>query len=79
MEGEKRKGDKAVPDNINEYLNEEQLFELHKLERFGWYLKFIRRPLFQMRIAAVINGEGNKIGILEEDGTLNMQPEMVIR
>ena len=36
-----RKGDKPTPDNLEDYLNTDQLVALHKIEGFGWSLKYI--------------------------------------
>ncbi|MCW9024208.1 MAG: hypothetical protein OQK73_05955 [Gammaproteobacteria bacterium] len=79
MTEEKRKGETPIPDHVKDYLNEAQLGELHKIEGFGWELKFIRRPLFLEKVAVVINPEGNSIGILEEDGRLNLEPNIDLR
>jgi hypothetical protein len=79
METEKRKGDKPVPDNAAEMLNQLQLLALHKIEGFGWRLQFIRRPLFQDVVAVVVDSGGKKIGVLEEDGEINMNPDIEVR
>jgi len=79
MNDEKRHGEEPVPDHVRDYLNEAQLAELHKIEGFGWQLKFIRRPLFQEKLAVVVSADGNSIGVLEEDGRLNLEPDIVIR
>jgi len=79
MATEKRKGDKPVPDNAAEMLNHLQLLALHKIEGFGWRLQFIRRPLFQDIVAVVVDSGGNKIGVLEEDGEINMNPDIEVR
>lgn len=79
MTREKRKGEKPVPDDIDNYLNEEQKEVLEKIEVYGWNLKFIRRPLFQEPVAVVINSHGNSIGVLEEDGRLNIESDIIIR
>ena len=79
MSDEKRSCDKPVPDNINEYLNEAQSAELHHIESFGWTLKYIRRPLFQERVVAVMSPDGTSIGILEEDGRLNLESNIDTR
>ena len=47
MTKEKRKGEKPIPDDIDNYLNEEQREVLEKIEAYGWNLKFIRRPCFK--------------------------------
>ena len=79
MNGEKRKGDKPLPDNIEAYLTAEQIIGLRKIEAFGWQLKFIRRPLFLEVVAVVTNPDGSSIGILEEDGRINLDPDIIIR
>ncbi|MEE9423196.1 MAG: hypothetical protein V3V50_08570 [Gammaproteobacteria bacterium] len=79
MDKDKRKGEEPVPDNAIEMLNQLQILALRRLEGYGWRLQFIRRPLFQDVVAVMTDGEGNKIGVLEEDGRINMEPELEIR
>ena len=79
MDSERRKGDKPIPDNLDGTLNEAQLIALPNLERFGWELRFVRRPLFQEAVPIVCNAEGTTIGVLEEDGRLNLQSEVQVR
>lgn len=79
MDSEKRKGVKPVPDRLDDVLNEMQMRALHQLERFGWQLRFVRKPLFQEPVAVVFSAEGDKIGILEDDGRINMEPEIKVR
>jgi len=79
MDSEKRKGDKPVPDRLDEVLNEMQMLALHQIEGFGWQLKFVRKPLFQEPVPVVFSAEGDKIGILEEDGRINMEPDIKLR
>lgn len=79
MDKEKRKGEAPIPEHVKDYLNAEQLRELHKIEGFGWRLHFIRRPLFQDPVVVVMNPEGNAIGVLEEDGRINLQPDIPLR
>jgi hypothetical protein len=74
MGEEKRKSESAIPDNVKEVLNEEQMMTLRKIEGFGWQLRFVRRPLFQTVVPVVVSGKGDQIGVLEEDGRLNLQP-----
>ena len=74
MNDEKRKGDQPVPEHVKDYLNTAQLAELHSIESFGWKLKYIRRPLFQEPVVVVVNAQGNSIGVLEDDGRLNLEP-----
>jgi hypothetical protein len=79
MDEEKRKGEPPIPDHLEEVLNEHQLLALHRIEGFGWELRFVRRPLFQAAIPVVYNNEGTSIGVLEEDGRINMEPDIQIR
>ena len=60
-------------------LNDAQLETLNELERFGWQLKFVRRPLFQPSIPVVFDGDRKHYAVLEPDGTLNEHPAFTIR
>jgi hypothetical protein len=79
MDSERRKGDMPIPDSLEGTLNEAQLIALPALERFGWELRFVRRPLFQEAVPVVCNAEGTMVGVLEEDGRLNLQLAVQIR
>lgn len=79
MTNEKRKGQDPIPDHLDSYLNEAQMDQLHTIERFGWKLKFVRRPPFQQVVVVVANQDGSSIGILEEDGRVNLEPDIIIR
>ncbi|MES9993428.1 MAG: hypothetical protein ABW098_15870 [Candidatus Thiodiazotropha sp.] len=74
-----RRGDQPIPDNINEVLNHLQLMALQKAEGFGWKLKFVRRPLFQEVIPVIGSPSGDKIGVLESNGEINMNPNTRVR
>jgi hypothetical protein len=79
MDQDKRKGGDAIPQNAMDMLNELQVLALRQMEGFGWRLHFIRRPLFQERIVVVIDSVGEKMGILEEDGSINMASSTTFR
>jgi len=79
MSEENRTGDKPIPDDVKRYMNDAQLAELHKIERFGWTLIYIRRPLFQESVIVVNDANGKSIGILEDDGRLNLEPDIETR
>ena len=49
------------------------------MEGFGWELKFIRRALFQGIVPVLLHPDSDKAGILEDDGTLNLQSDTKIR
>lgn len=60
-------------------LNEAQLETLVSLERFGWELRFVRRPPFQHSVAVVMDSERKSLGVLETDGTLNELADLILR
>ena len=55
-------------------LNEEQLMTLCDLERFGWELRFVRRPPFQEMVPIVVDGDRKTFSILKADGSLEDTP-----
>ena len=79
MDNERRRGGKPISDELKRALNEAQLIALPALERFGWELKFVRRPLFQDAVPVVFNADGTTVGVLEEDGRLNLDVDLEIR
>ena len=79
MDREKRKGEKGIPDDLEDVLNQDQIMTLRQIERFGWRLAFVRRPVFQQPIPIVLTADDQKIGVLEEDGRLNMNPDIKLR
>ena len=79
MENDKRSGQLPIPDNLDDWLTPEQTQMLHQIESFGWHLDFIRRPVFQDPIVVLVSDDGKKIGILEKDGRINMEPDINIR
>lgn len=79
MDRERRKGQEPLPANLEDTLNDAQLVALPVLERFGWELRFVRRPLFQDAVPVVCNAEGTMVGVLEEDGRLNLQVDVQVR
>ena len=79
MNEDKRHSGHQVPEHHNTYLTEDQIRELKRMEGFGWQLKFIRRPLFKPAIVVLCSNDNDSIGVLEEDGTLNMEPDVEIR
>jgi hypothetical protein len=66
----------ALPADVLYYLNEVQRIALHSLENFGWQLAFIRRPLFVPPMVVVKNGDQTKFAILEDDGSVNLNPQV---
>jgi len=80
MEQKYKRGEiDPVPDNLTRFLNEDQLMSYHSVERFGWYIKFIRRPLFQRSLCVLAGPDENKLAVLELDGTVNEDAEIELR
>jgi len=76
---EQRIGVAPVPDNLEDALNEAQMYTLKSMENYGWELNFVRRPLFQDVLPVLFHSDSNQIGVLEEDGSLNMQRDLNVR
>jgi len=79
MENDKRSGQEPIPDNLDDWLTPEQIQMLHQIESFGWHIKFIRRPVFQDPVVVLVSDDNKKIGVLEKDGRINMEPDIIIR
>lgn len=79
MEQENRLKQPPIPAKLDEFLNIEQMLALKQVESYGWQLEFVRRPLFQKVTAVIVGPGGNPVGILEEDGSINQNPNIVIR
>ena len=80
MSGEERRsGEKPRSSHLKHQLNQDQQLELAVLERFGWELRFIRRPPFQKPIAVVYDSETKKYAVLKEDGSLDEKVPFTIR
>ncbi len=76
---ERRTGEKPRSSGLRSQLNQDQLLELATIERFGWELKFIRRPPFQKPIPVVYDSETKRFAVLKEDGSLDDNPGFDIR
>ena len=79
MERERRKGMAPVPEKLSEVLNDAQLSSLQKLEGFGWNLQFVRRPLFQEVVPVLFHPDNGTLGVMRDDGTLDMEPDIQLR
>ena len=60
-------------------LNEDQQITLAELERYGWELKFIRKPQFGQPIPVVFDSDRKHYAVLKPDGTLDEKPGFEIR
>ena len=79
VDRERPKSEPRTPRELRAELNSAQLETLGELERFGWQLKFVRRPLFEPSIPVVFDGDRKSYAVLEPDGTLNEYPGFAIR
>lgn len=75
----RRHEERKLAYTLKRELNEDQRLTLAELERFGWELKFIRRPPFKPIIPVIFDGDRKKFAILDEDGALNENPPFKIR
>jgi len=74
------RGDKKeVPGKLRRYLSEAQFNALDAVAQFGWSVAFVRRPPFQQPVVVMVNETGNKYGVLQEDGSLNQNPDITLR
>jgi len=76
---ERRKDQHRSTREMRGDLNEFQQMTLTELERYGWQLKFVRRPMFQPSIPVVYDMDRKTYAVLEADGTLNEHPPFDIR
>lgn len=77
---ERRKGDgNRSTSALKRDLNQDQQFALAELEKYGWELKFIRRPMFQQPIPVVFDSDRKNYAVLKPDGTLDENPGFDIR
>jgi hypothetical protein len=79
MVRDNRKGRNPIPEELDTVLNNLQLQALEKIERFGWKLKFVRRPLFQEVTPVISNPHNTQHAVLECDGDINMQVSDILR
>jgi hypothetical protein len=78
-ESERRKTEAKHVNALKRDLNQDQVLALTELEKFGWELKFIRRPMFKEPIPVVFDSDRRHFAILKADGTLDENPGFDIR
>ena len=76
---ERRKIDSKATIVLRRDLNQDQQIALAELEKYGWELKFIRRPMFQQPIPVVFDSDRKSYAVLLPDGTLDHNPGFNIR
>lgn len=74
-----RNTQQPIPDDIQLYLTAEQVLMVERMADFGWDLWFIRRPAFQDSICMIHRNPDNENAVIEPDGTINYNHEVIIR
>ena len=57
-----------IPDDFFGLITNEQRIALNQKQQFGWFVKFVRRPLFQPIEVVLSNPDGSEFLMLENDG-----------
>ena len=76
---ERRRSHDADQAALRAALTPAQREALPLLERFGWTLRFVRRPLFQDPVPILFDREGRRWVTLEPDGSINESPGFKLR
>ncbi|RMG34521.1 MAG: hypothetical protein D6720_09110 [Gammaproteobacteria bacterium] len=76
---ERRRGEPAIPENLDEFLTPQQRHGLRQVESFGWRLAFVRHPLFQEPTVVVARPGDNAYASITPDGDLEFDPLLAIR
>lgn len=79
MNFDKRMGMPPIPPNYDKLLTASQMVALRSIEGFGWSLKFVRREGLPVPIPVITGADGVAIGVIDEDGNINMKPDITIR
>ena len=79
MDFDKRMGMPPIPQNYEKLLTASQMVALRSIEGYGWSLQFVRREGLDVPIPVIRGADGVAIGIIDEDGNINMKPEITIR
>ncbi len=70
-----RRGDESPPVRmLKNKLNTAQLTTVNSLERFGWYLKFVRHQPPSQPVAVLCDPDTRKFAILDPEGDLDENP-----
>lgn len=76
---DRRKVEGRPAQALKRELNEDQILALADLEKFGWELKFIRRPMFKEPVPVVFDSSRQHYAVLNFDGSLDENPGFDIR
>jgi hypothetical protein len=76
---ERRECEQQVVREKERDLTTDQVIALRNLEHFGWELRFVRRPLFEHPVPVLFDADTERYAILEDDGTVNEDHDLIIR
>ena len=76
---ERRVGVAPIPDQLDFYLNREQLDALHTMEYFGWKLAFVRRQDLSNIVPVIHHEAQQEYAVLDETGDIIRAPDIRIR
>ena len=76
---ERRKAITPAGRALEKELSFDQIVTLRDLERFGWELKFIRRPPFQPPIPVIFDPDRKHYAVILQDGSLDEAESLNIR
>jgi len=79
MTDDKRTKLPPIPGDFESLLTPPQLMALRNIASFGWELHFVRREGVEIPIPVVHTADGRKIGVIEEDGNINLNPKITFR
>ena len=67
-EAERRMRMPPIPDDFLSLITNPQKITLNQKQQFGWFVQFVRRPLFQPIEVVLSNPDGNEFLLMEHDG-----------
>ena len=76
---ERRKRKPLIQPDYGQYLNADQLNTYIHMQRLGWQMHFIRRPLLRKPTVVLKNSMGTRIGVIQQDGAFTINPRMATR
>ena len=79
MEKDRRSSQEVLRRKMLQDLTDAQRAAVNQLETFSWVLSFVRRPMFMDVIPVLEDLDSGRFALLEEDGTLNENHDLVIR
>lgn len=66
---ERRGRMRPISDDFHSLITHEQRIALSQKQQFGWFVKFVRRPLFQPIELVLSKPDGSEFLMLENEGT----------